>query len=118
MGSVMVGGGRVGAAIGAGLFRLLQSISQIDTAIAVLYVLMLGSIGLLMAKEAVPSIIAMKQGTRPRARQRRHHHLVAALTMRWRFSRSGLSRPPLKPFLPAVFYALLTSVLWRSRAIK
>src|SRR3546814_5746078 len=58
MGSGMVGGGIVGAAIGAGLFRLLQSIGQIDTAIAVLYVLMLGGIGLLMAKEAVPSIIA------------------------------------------------------------
>src|SRR3546814_3963291 len=60
MGSVMVGGGIVGAAIGAGLFRLLQSIGQIDTAIAVLYVLMLGGIGLLMAKEAVPSIIDRK----------------------------------------------------------
>src|SRR3546814_576506 len=70
MGSVMVGGGIVGAAIGAGLFRLLQSIGQIDTAIAVLYVLMLGGIGLLMAKEAVPSSIAMKQGKHPPARKR------------------------------------------------
>src|SRR3546814_4748697 len=102
MGSVMVGGGIVGAAIGAGLFRLLQSIGQIDTAIAVLYVLMLGGIGLLMAKEAVPSIIAMKQGKRPRARKRRHHPLVSALPMRWRFYRSGLYISPLAPFLLGV----------------
>src|SRR3546814_2891560 len=103
MGSVMVGGGIVGAAIGAGLFRLLQSIGQIDTAIAVLYVLMLGGIGLLMAKEAVPSIIAMKQAKRPRARQRRHHPLVPALPIRWPFYRSGLYISPLAPFLLAAF---------------
>src|SRR3546814_18978059 len=97
MGRVMVGGGIVGAAIGAGLFRLLQSIGQIDTAIAVLYVLMLGGIGLLMAKEPVPSIIAMKQGKRPRARKSRHHPLVTAHSMRWGIYRSGLYLSPLAP---------------------
>src|SRR3546814_12004480 len=111
MGRVMVGGGIVGAAIGAGLFRLLQSIGQIDTAIAVLYVLMLGGIGLLMAKEAVPSIIAMKQGKRPRARKRRHHTLVSALPMRWRFYRSGLYISPLAPFFLGVLSGLFTLLL-------
>src|SRR3546814_4726523 len=69
---------------------------------------MLGGIGLLMAKGAVPSIIAMKQGKRPRARKRRHHPLVSALPMRWRFYRSGLYISPLAPFLLGVLSGILT----------
>src|SRR3546814_19183213 len=57
MGSVMVGGGIVGAAIGAGLFRLFQSIGQLDPALAVLYVLLLVVIGLFMAKDAVQPLL-------------------------------------------------------------
>src|SRR3546814_3146917 len=72
---------------------------------------MLGGIGLLMAKEAVPSIIAMKQGKRPRARKRRHHPLVSALPMRWRFYRSGLYISPLAPFLLGVLSGILTMLL-------
>src|SRR3546814_7637492 len=68
-------------------------------------------IGLLMAKEAVPSIIAMKQGKRPRARKRRHHPLVSALPMRWRFYRSGLYISPLAPFLLGVLSGILTMLL-------
>ena len=40
-----VAGGVIGATIGALLFRLLESIGQIDTTINILYVLLLGTIG-------------------------------------------------------------------------
>ena len=46
MGGVMVAGGVVGTGIGALLFRLLEELGQIDTVINILYVLLLGSIGL------------------------------------------------------------------------
>ncbi|RZL99899.1 MAG: sulfite exporter TauE/SafE family protein, partial [Sphingomonas sp.] len=52
MGGVLVAGGIVGAVFGAWLFRLLQESGQIDTVIAIVYVLMLGSIGSLMARES------------------------------------------------------------------
>src|SRR4249919_3599632 len=45
MGAVMVAGGVIGIGLGALLFRLLQSLGQIDTAISILYVVLLGSIG-------------------------------------------------------------------------
>ena len=45
MGAVIIVGGVAGALVGGGLFRLLQNSGQIDTVIAVLYVLLLGSIG-------------------------------------------------------------------------
>ena len=53
MGSVLVAGGVIGTGIGALLFRLLEELGQTDTAISVLYVLMLGSIGVLMAREVL-----------------------------------------------------------------
>ena len=52
MGAVAVVGGIFGAMIGAILFRLLQAIGQIDIAISILYVVMLGFIGSLMMQEA------------------------------------------------------------------
>src|SRR4051812_34726720 len=52
MGGVLVAGGVVGSLAGAWIFRLLQASGQIDVVIAVVYVLMLGSIGGLMAYES------------------------------------------------------------------
>src|SRR5690349_8065766 len=53
MGAVLVVGGVMGTGIGAVLFRLLQRLGQIDTVINVLYVVLLGSIGLVMARESL-----------------------------------------------------------------
>lgn len=111
MGGVLVAGGVVGAGIGVLLFRLLQALGQIDTVIAILYVLMLGSIGLLMAKESIQALIAIRTGNRPQARKRRHHPLVAALPFRWRFYRSGLYISPLAPLLLGMATGILTMLL-------
>jgi uncharacterized membrane protein YfcA len=111
MGLVMVAGGITGAIAGAGIFRLLQQIGQIDTVIGILYVLMLGGIGLLMAKESVQSIVALRSGQRPKASKRRHHPLVAALPMRWRFYRSGLYISPIAPFLLGLVTGIMTMLL-------
>ncbi|MBB6124959.1 sulfite exporter TauE/SafE family protein [Sphingobium subterraneum] len=111
MGAVLVGGGVVGAVFGAGIFSLLQAAGQMDTVIAILYVVLLGSIGLLMAYESVHSIVAMRTGQRPPARKRRHHPLVAALPFRWRFYKSGLYISPLAPFLLGIATGVLTMLL-------
>lgn len=111
MGGVLVGGGIVGAGIGVLLFRLLQALGQIDTVIAILYVVLLGSIGGLMAKESVETLVAARTGRALTARKRRHHPLVAALPMRWRFYRSGLYISPLAPLLLGVMTGILTMLL-------
>lgn len=111
MGAVLVTGGIVGALIGAVLFRILQQAGQIDTVIGVLYVLMLGSIGTLMAKESIQTLLLLRAGPRPPARKRRHHPLVAALPMRWRFYRSGLYISPLAPFILGIATGILTMLL-------
>src|SRR4051794_16106048 len=98
MGAVIIAGGLVGTLAGGFFFRLLQNLGQIDTVIAILYVVLLGGIGLLMAKEAATAldIIRPKEGKAPPPR---HHPIIAMLPMRWRFYRSGLYISPLAPLL-------------------
>ena len=69
MGAVTVAGGFVGSGIGALLFRFLQSVGQIDTVISFLYVILLGTIGTLMAREAWTTLRAAAQRRAPARRQ-------------------------------------------------
>ncbi len=111
MGGVMVAGGVIGSGLGALLFRLLQKLGQIDTVIALTYVVLLGSIGTLMARESLGTIMAQRRGEKPRRSLRRHNRLIAMLPFRWRFYRSGLYISPLAPFLLGMMTGTLTVVL-------
>ena len=113
MGALMVAGGIVGALVGAVLFRLLQSLGQIDVVINMLYVLMLGSIGTLMLREFLaalrPDLFGRKGGAP--VRKRRHHPLVANLPYRWRFYASGLYISPLAPLILGALVGVLTMLM-------
>ena len=112
MGAVLVVGGALGSVAGGFLFRLLQQTGQIDTTIAILYVLLLGSIGSLMAKEAAIALDIIKPSARHRAKAaRRHNPMIAALPMRWRFYRSGLYISPLAPLILGFLSGVLTVLL-------
>ena len=111
MGGVMVAGGVIGTGIGAVLFRLLQELGQIDVVINVLYVLLLGGIGYVMAKESWQALQAQKSGIARPTAKRRHHPMVASLPLRWRFYRSGLYISPLAPLLLGVFTGILTMLM-------
>ena len=111
MGAVLVAGGFVGALAGGGLFRLLQDTGQIDTVIALLYVILLGSIGILMAKEAATALDIIKPRNVEKKASRRHNPIIAILPMRWRFYQSGLYISPLAPLLLGFFSGMLTVLL-------
>ena len=111
MGGVLVAGGFIGTLIGAGLFSLLQRLGQIDVVINLLYVLLLGGIGSIMARESWQTLRAQKSGVPLPARKRRHHPMVASLPLRWRFYRSGLYISPLAPLLLGVFTGILTMLM-------
>jgi uncharacterized membrane protein YfcA len=113
MGAVIIVGGLFGAGAGGALFRLLQNSGQIDTVINILYVLLLGSIGILMAKEAATALDILKRrpaGAAPK-KPRRHHPIIASLPMRWRFYSSGLYISPLAPLLLGFLGGMLTVLL-------
>ena len=111
MGIVMVVGGVIGSGLGGLLFSFLESIGQIDTVINILYVVLLGSIGYLMAKESFEAIRATRGGAAPPPRKRRHHPIVASLPLRWRFYRSGLYISPLAPLLIGIGVGILTMLM-------
>jgi hypothetical protein len=110
MGGVVIAGGLAGALIGGFLFRILQQAGQIDTAIAILYVLLLGTIGFLMARESATTlnILKPKAGGKKKAR---HNPLIASLPFRWRFYQSGLYISPLAPLLLGLFAGIMTVLL-------
>ncbi len=57
IGVVMLAGSAGGTLIGIGIFRLLQHIGQIDLAISLLYVFLLGAVGSMMLFESTKSLL-------------------------------------------------------------
>jgi hypothetical protein len=110
MAAVLVVGGTLGSIAGGGLFRLLQESGQIDTVIGLLYVILLGSIGFLMARESAEALDIIKRRETKKA-ARRHNPMIAMLPMRWRFYQSGLYISPLAPLALGFFAGVLTVLL-------
>jgi uncharacterized membrane protein YfcA len=111
MGGVLVVGGALGSLLGSWAFRLLQASGQFDTVVSILYVVLLGGIGILMTRDAIVGI-AVLRGKRPAPTEpRRHNPLIAALPMRWRFYASGLYISPIAPLLLGFFVGLLTILM-------
>lgn len=111
MGIVLVVGGFFGSFTGAWLLKFLQGLGQSDTVIAILYVVLLGFIGTVMARDAWSAIAATRSGETPKPRKRRHHPLVATLPLRWRFYKSGLYLSPLAPLGLGFLTGILTVLL-------
>jgi uncharacterized protein len=111
MGALLVLGGLVGSVAGSWVFAALERAGQMDTIIAILYVLLLTGIGGLMAKDAWTAISAKRAGQPVIARKRRHHPIVATLPMRWRFYASGLYISPLAPTALGFLVGMLTVLL-------
>ena len=110
MGGVMIGGGLLGSFVGAALFRVLQSSGQIDVVIGLLYVLILGWIGILMLKDGLQTLgyLPVRAPDQPR---RRHNRWIASLPFRWRFHGSGLYISPVAPFALGFLAGTLTVLL-------
>ena len=111
MGIVLVAGGITGSALGSYLFRLLQQIGQIDVTITIIYVLLLGTVGILMLKESVQAVLRARLGNKRPMRLHRHNRLIASLPLKARFYKSGLFISPLAPYLLGVAVGALTVIM-------
>jgi uncharacterized protein len=101
LGAVLVAGGAVGSLLGGFIFRLLQKSGQIDTIIGLLYVGLLGSIGLVMARESAHAVVVAHSGAPPPLTTKRHRKWITA----------GLYISPLAPFLLGLTTGLLTVLM-------
>ena len=111
MGSVLVVGGAIGAVLGGFIFQALQASGQIDMVVGMLYVVLLGGIGITMGREAIGSIVATRTGAKPPAPPRRHHPLIGSLPGRWRFYKSGLYISPLAPLMLGLGTGVITALM-------
>lgn len=89
IGSIMLIGGFTGTIIGIIFFQFIKSIGQIDLIIALLYIVMLGSIGVMMLLEGVFSTFK-KKSVKSEFNRLKSPSLIARLPWKMRFPRSKL----------------------------
>ncbi len=108
MGAVLVAGGLLGSFAGVQLFAFLREKGQVDAAVALFYVVVLGIVGLLMVMESVRAIFR-----RVRARpQRLHQHSWAhGLPFKMRFRQSRLYISVLPPIAVGFGIGVLSAVM-------
>ncbi len=112
MGLVMMGGGLIGSFIGIFIFKLLSFIGQIDLAISLLYIVLLGSIGSLMLLESGFASFFKKQEKVSKAFNNTNlSPFILKLPYKMRFPRSKLYISVLVPGGIGFVGGLLASIL-------
>ncbi len=108
MGTVLLLGGLLGSAAGVQLFALLQRVGQVDLAVAVFYVVVLGTVGALMVMESLRAILRRRQAVR----QRLHEHFwMHGLPLKMRFRKSRLYISVIPPALVGFAIGVLSAIM-------
>ncbi len=110
MGGVMLSGSILGSIIGVFIFRMLQHFGQIDLVIPVLYVFLLGGMGVMMLKESISSLLKRKD-VEPDASKLHSHPFFQTLPCKVRFPRSRLYISALIPAGIGFVGGILVSIL-------
>jgi len=88
LGILLVLGGLVGSILGIQAFSLLRAVGQLDLIIALLYVLLLGGIGIMMAIESFRALMRRHQGRNPVLKRPGNHNWILKLPFKVRFRTS------------------------------
>ncbi len=110
MAAIVVAGGFVGSVAGVLLFGLLRSFGQIDLFISVSYVILLGTVGILMAIEATRTLLRRRHSTAGR-RRLHEHYWMHGLPFKVRFPRSRLYISFLVPLTLSFGVGMLSGVM-------
>jgi uncharacterized membrane protein YfcA len=108
MGTVLLVGGLVGAALGVGVFNYLKSLGQVDLLVKLCYVVFLGIIGGMMFFESLNAIRNTKSGKPP---ARKKHNWVHGLPFKTRFRTSGLYISVIPPLIVGVLVGILAAIM-------
>jgi uncharacterized membrane protein YfcA len=108
MGTVLIIGGFFGSLAGVQLFAWLRRAGQVDLAVAIFYVVVLGSVGALMVRESLTAILRRKR-SRP---ARLHEHLwMHGLPFKMRFRKSRLYISVIPPLGIGFAIGVLSAVM-------
>lgn len=109
MGVVLLAGGVLGSALGVQLFAVLRRAGQVDLAVAVFYVVVLGIVGMLMVRESVRAIFRRRAGI---AVAKAHEHTwLHGLPFKVRFRKSRLYISVVPPLLVGFGIGILSAVM-------
>ena len=111
MGLVLLLGGIVGSSAGVVLFTYLKKIGQIDFVIAVLYVVMLSTIGGLMSFESLRTWFRQKRNPEAPRGKLHQHYLVHRLPWKMRFYKSKLYISAFLPIGLGFLIGILSAIL-------
>ncbi|NEK23955.1 TSUP family transporter [Sulfitobacter sp. JBTF-M27] len=108
MGTVLLIGGLIGAALGVMVFNYLKSLGQVDLLVKLCYVVFLGVIGGLMFLESLRAIRNVKKGKAP---ARKKHNWIHGLPLKMRFRVSGLYISVIPPLIVGVTVGILAAIM-------
>lgn len=109
MGTVLLIGGLVGAALGVVVFNYLKSQGQVDLLVRLCYVVFLGVIGSLMFVESLNAIRKSRKNTG--VTQRKKHNWIHGLPFKMRFRVSGLYISVIPPLVVGVLVGILAAIM-------
>ena len=110
MGTDLMLGGLLGAAIGVVLFNHLKSLGQVDLLVKLCYVVFLGIIGGLMFFESLRAIRRTSRNVAP-PKKSRQRGWVQKLPLKMRFRTSGLYISIIPPLIVGVFVGILAAIM-------
>lgn len=108
MGTVLLIGGLIGAAMGVYLFNYLKSLGQVDLLVRLCYVVFLGIIGALMFVESLNALRKTRRGAPP---ARKKHNWIHNLPFKIRFRTSGLYISVVPPMLVGLSVGVLSAIM-------
>lgn len=109
MGTVLLIGGLIGAALGVQLFNALKAMGQVDLLVRLCYVVFLGVIGGLMFVESLNAIRKTRAGTAIPRRTKRG--LVHMMPFKMRFRTSGLYISVIPPLIIGLCVGVLAAIM-------
>ena len=110
MGTVLLVGGLVGAALGVVVFNYLKAQGQVDLLVKLCYVVFLGVVGGLMFIESLGALRkSKKSGGAPAARKK--HNWIHNLPFKMKFRVSGLYISVIPPLVVGVAVGILSAIM-------
>ena len=110
MGLTLFAGGLLGSALGVQIFALLKRWGQVDVAVSLFYVVILGIVGALMVRESVTALLRRRRGTTPR-RKLHEHTWLHGLPFKLRFRDSRLYISVIPPLAIGFGIGVLSAIM-------
>jgi hypothetical protein len=116
MGLILLAGGFVGSSFGVFIFRILQKTGQIDIAVALFYVIFLGSIGMMMLIESGKIILQKKYNLVWETKKKKSRFIsilkkINKLPYKTHFQKSDIEVSWIVPVVIGFFVGILVAIM-------